>query len=232
MATTKYYGDYITFANVQLRTDVLDEITESELNDVIDAAVRRYSIDRPRRIAQQYTGDGTYRYALPTYWEDGISSIDAVEFPDEQQAPIYMRVTEWDIIDIGDGNSEMIHLLVITPSTSDTFTVHYTTKHTVTNTTTTISDGDFEAVGYLVCSLACLALSARLARTKDSRYSADTLNFRTKSDEYRSLAKAFMEQYRIMLGLPDKGTKAADYIGDINPESPWFVYGNLTHGRR
>ena len=218
--------------NVDLALQEIEHLSAAQVNTIVDRAVARYSQDVPQRKALRVTGDGSYRYTLPSDWDSNFSYIELIEYPDREQNITKMRTIDWLIHDSGDGNGEKIHLRDISPSTSDTFTVHYVIQHAVTETSSTISDSDFDAVGYLVASRVCLALAGRALRTRDSRHTTDITNFRTISDEYRSMAKDYYDQYKQIIGLPEKGILPANVVSDIDVTPPWIIGGYLTHGRR
>lgn len=238
---TKFYEDYINFVQDQL--DILgqdENLDEVSIQRAVDEAVKRYSQDRPRRHAQQYTGTGEYRYDLPDSWVEGFSIIERIESPDRERTPTYIRVDEWDVYDNGDGNGRQLQFFSFAPSSSNTFTVHYIGKHTIGASESSVFDYDFEAVGYLASSILCLRLAGQLLKSRDANKAADAINFRTLSDEYEKLSKILFEKYTDHMSLPmgmgdesiSGGIAPTLSIGDIQVIPPWGSRGYLTHGRR
>lgn len=233
MATgTKYLGSYREAIRDLLGTDRTENLSNNEMNRSIRRAVAKYSIDAPLRKANKFTGSDDFRYTLPTDWEWGFSIPESLEWPasdSNHQAPTYLKYSDWDITN--NGTSNALHFFSITPGTSDDFTLHYTVRHTVAASSSTVPDADFEALSFLCASYAALALAGKLLRNRDSMLAADGVNFRTQSDNYRSQAKDLFRTYKDHMGLPEKGPKGADFYADIDVEPPWGT-GYLTHGSR
>jgi hypothetical protein len=89
-------------------------------------------------------------------------------------------------------------------------------------------------------ALCCQALAAKYAQTSDSSISADAVNYRTKSQEYLSLAKELRKRYDEQVGIQGSdsgssanasGVAAALSIGDMELRQGSGV-DRLTHRRR
>ncbi len=87
--------------------------------------------------------------------------------------------------------------------------VEYTTLWEVQGlggaTTTTLSPTLETAHIWAACANLALILAAKMVGTTDRQVAADFINFRTRSQEYREMAKAFEANYRCELGLEGKG---------------------------
>ena len=243
---TKYYEEYVIFVQDQL--DILgqdENLDEESVHRAVDEAMNRYSQDRPRRIAQRYESTSGQMYSLPDEWKEGLSIILRVQRLSEQfvgQQRVFIGIEEFDVYDSGDGSGKQVHLYDYAPSATETFIIYYTGAHTVSAIDSTVFDFDFEAVGYLVSSILALKLAGQLLKNRDPHKPADSLNFRTLSDEYEKLSRLLFERYKDHMDLPSgmesegKGMGSdvtpALSIGDIQVTPPWGLPRYLTHGRR
>ena len=102
---TKFRQSYIDFIEADLGISSLEGTTlgRTQQRKVLERAVVRYSTDHPQVITQQIVGDGTNRYALPTSWNDGFSSLRGIESPFEQDSPEWLKGLNAYIFDNGDG---------------------------------------------------------------------------------------------------------------------------------
>jgi hypothetical protein len=94
---------------------------------------------------------------------------------------------------------------------------------------TTVADVDFEAVAALAASYAALAIAGKYARTSEPILAADTVQYRTKAQEWTALSDKWLKVYE----------KHASSI--TPPSSDWvnwdsklgvLGYNHLTHSRR
>jgi hypothetical protein len=94
----------------------------------------------------------------------------------------------------------------------------------------TVPDVDFDAVAYLAAALAFEQLAALKIQTGDPTISADVVEYRTKSDQYRSMAKEMRGLYNQHLG---KGAEVLPAAGVQNLDVDLSVgWDRLTHPRR
>jgi hypothetical protein len=102
---------------------------------------------------------------------------------------------------------------------------------------TTVYAGDFDAVCCLAASIAFEQLAAKYTQTGDSMVNADTVNYRTKNQEYLALAKSMFKRYADHIGLNgDQGgggtpQQAALSIGDMDNVMSTGT-DRITHGRK
>ena len=69
------------------------------------------------------------------------------------------------------------------------------------NTETTVPDNDLDAVANLAAANCLRRLAAVYGQTSDPTIMADSVNYRSKTDEFRRLADAFEQQYNDHLGI-------------------------------
>jgi hypothetical protein len=224
------------------------KLSQTDQDDAITQAVKRYSKDRPRELVTDITGvnPGSAILALPTgpsnpaeQFEDGFSIIRSIEFPVGDLPLTFLEGDDWFIYRTPTGLKLALNSLV--PATTDTLRVTWTVRHNPGTTgaqavATTVPDADFEAVCDLAASFCCDKLSAVYARTNDPSIQADTVNYRSKAQEYASIAKQFKKRYDDHIGIEDSGagggspTAGAIAIGDMNLTQGSGV-DRLTHRR-
>ncbi len=169
------------------------------------AILQRYSKDRPRELVSDQAGSGTALLALPQIgagpalevFEDGFSSILRIEFPIGLIPPSY--ILEEDFQQYRSPAGLQIMLLGTTPSVSDTVRIGWTARHKSDGST--IPDVDFEAVCDWAAALCYEALAGIYAQTGDATIMADSVNYRTKSQEYMALAKVAAKRYFNHMGI-------------------------------
>ncbi len=192
-----------------------------ELNDLgraIDAAVKRYSKDRPRHFVASITGAGTRYYAVSSNlssWVRGSSVVEKVNYPadtiSEDENPQWLDDRDYEIyLDATD--TEYLYFPVHEPSATETIRCHYTAPHTHTDATDTIFANDLEAMRDLAAGIACEMLATRASGSTDSTIGADSVNYRDKQMRYRQEADAWTARYREQMGLPKDGSPAASAV--------------------
>jgi hypothetical protein len=218
--------------DVALR-DAVGKLPSGDRDALLQQAIlQRYSKDRPREMVSDQTGNGTQLIAMPAtapdVFEDGFSIIHTVEFPISIVPPNYVLEEDWQIYRAPTGLQLM--LLAATPASSDTVRVAWTARHKPDGST--VPDVDFEAVCDWAASLCYAALAGIYAQTGDPTILADTVNYRTKSQEYIGLAKAAAKRYFDHMGIAadDKLTEvdAAIATGSIH-EQLGVGLDRLTH---
>jgi hypothetical protein len=94
----------------------------------------------------------------------------------------------------------------------------------------TVPESDFEALCNLAASLAFLQLAALKVQTGDPTVGADVVEYRTKSDQYRAMAKEHRQLYNQQVA---KGGEVSAASGTANLNVDLSVgLDRLTHPRR
>jgi len=83
---------------------------------------------------------------------------------------------------------------------SGTIRLTYTIPYVLNEQSSTLPDSAFMAVIYKASQLGCESLAAQYAKTSDPTIAADVVNYRTKSQEFSSLAERFRERYEAEVG--------------------------------
>lgn len=187
-------------------------------------ALNRYSKARPREVVVDTPGSGTYDVDLPIDWVEGFSAITQVEFPAGRVPANVIDRRDWSIYKSPEGPK--LRILIATLDTDELVRQTYTIPHTEESCPAT----DLEAVANLAAGICLRQLAAAFGQTSDSSIQADTVNYRSKADEFRRLADSFESLYKSHLGIRDNDTVAAGMVTAPPPESTGL---RLTHrGRR
>jgi hypothetical protein len=188
---------------------------------VIQTITERYSKDAPLYVVSDIPGTGTNLIGTPTVpegqpgvFEPGFSIIDSIEYPIEQVPP--QLVLDSDIRLYRTPSGYQIMLSFDTPGTNEVLRTTWTSRHSSDGST--VPDKDFYAVVDYASSLALEALAATYVQTGDNTLQADIVNYRTKSQEYLTLAKAIRKRYFVHMGVTE------DAAGD--EQAPAFAIGN------
>ena len=198
--------------------DTADKLSSADVTAAVEEALAgRYSKDRPRVVVEDLTGDGAkYEWDLATIedWQNGFSQVVRIEYPQGEQVPNYLENDEWMIYESPTGR---FLRFTFAPRAAIKARVRFTARHAVD--ASSLADADFYAVGALAASLAARRLSAIYAQTGDSSIGADTVNYRTKSQEYLALARRLEQDYENLLGTDPERTapaasRTADWKGD------------------
>jgi hypothetical protein len=227
----------LSLANYQILVDGIIQDTAGKLDRTtkdaaIQAAVATYSTHVPRRQIGTLTGNGTaFDFAVPTDWEDGLSDLVAVEHPVDQQTPEFLDAADYTVrVDPATGDP-MIRFFSLILSSGEKAYITYGVSHVLSGTVDTIPVSDRLAVSKLAAAECARMLAAYYAQTGDPTIGADTINYRTKSQDYLALAKTLEEAYRNHVGAPD-GNVAASVSMDYDVElqtfrGPPFFHSNL-----
>jgi hypothetical protein len=220
--------------DVVLRDDV-ERLPAGDRDALLaQAIVQRYSKDRPRELATDVAGNGTSLLALPSsgsdVFEEGFSIIKSIELPVGQIPPEYIADDEFRLYRTPAGLK--ILLLQAVPAASDTLRINWTARHKADGST--VPDPDFEAVCDLAAAFCYEALAGIYTQTGDPSIAADTVNYRTKNQEYMSLAKTAAKRYFNHLGIDpsDTSTQTGPAIatGSMHENMGWGG-DRLTHSK-
>lgn len=186
--------------------DGAQKLSSAEMVRAIEEAIAgRYSKDRPQKLVTDLAGDGaTYEWSVAslTGWQEGFSRIVEIEYPQGERFPAYLDSGEWLLYASPSGR---LLRLARAPSAGKTARVRFTAAHAAD--ASTVPEADFYAVGALAAALAARRLAAAYAQTGDSSLGADSVNYRTKSQEYLTLARHLEKEYENLLGA-DPGRSA------------------------
>jgi hypothetical protein len=212
--------------------DDAGKLGESQRDGFIQEAVKIYSKHRPREVVKDITGAGAYDCSIGTNlvsWIDDFSIIKSIEYPADQRDPQY--VDEDDFLIYRKETDLFIRFLADTPQATQKIRVTYTALHVLSGALNTIPLGDQDALCNLAASLCSQALASYYAQTSDPTIGADSVNYRTKSQEYNSRAKEQKKLYMDHLGLKDGDVAPASLRKAVDVTYPGGA-DRLTHPRK
>jgi hypothetical protein len=180
---------------------------------LVQAILQRYSKDRPRVMVTDVVSTGVSDLPLPTgdvaKFEDGFSEVMQMEYPVGDVPENIVLPENWYMYRSPSGLT--VRLLSETPPSGDSVRLTWSARHA--DDGTTVPDQDFDAVCDYAAALGFEALAAVYAQTGDASISADTVNYRTKGQEYLALAKAARKRYFDHVGIPESGSSGAAQVG-------------------
>jgi len=208
---------------------------QADKDRAIDMAVNAYSKNKPRTIKKDVSASGAYDYDMPSEWVDNFSMLLSVEYPADEQDPIYLD--QDDFLVYNNGTEDRLRFPSSSPSSGYTIRLEITIKWSLTDTTCNIPSQDFDALASLAASICLRMLAHHYAQTTDPSISADIIDYTRKSIEYSTLADNMENIYRKHMGLPELGSKvessasAASQVKDLDIQFP-FGMDYLTHPKR
>jgi hypothetical protein len=140
--------------------------------------------------------NGEWEFALPIDWQTDYSQMIKIEYPGDRQEPDYLDLADYLVLD------GYWRLRNESASADDTAYLTYTALHTED----TVPAGNREGLAKLAAANVCFEMAARFAKTEAPRVQADAVNYRTKSDEWRSLGKDFRKMAYELLGVDVSAT--------------------------
>lgn len=212
---------------------VSSAILTSMQQKAVAKAMDAHSKHRPRLVVADVSGSGAFDYALAslTYWQDDFSRVVSVEYPVDDASPDaqVLDPEAWQIYEKPGG--KYLRFLEDKPVPGEKFRITYAARHTCTVSACTVSTGDIEATQSLAAHFLCRMFSAAHALDQDPTISADVVNHSGRRREYESLAKAYLSEYHVHMGIEPGKPKAACGIQDMDVVYP-FGLDRLTHPRR
>ncbi|SRR5579884_47510 len=215
-------------ANVKRKVqDNAGLLTDADFDAFVTQAVRqRYSQDRAQVIVTDVAADGSTLLPLPVLaqqqnapavpvFEVGFSAVKTLEYPIGVVPPSYFLDSDWQYYQTPTGMKLL--LLATSPANNELVRVTWTARHA--DDGSSVPNQDFEAVCDFASSLCAEALAARYAQTRDNTINADVVNYRTKSQEYLTMAKALRQRYFNALGVDEGGG---------NEQGPAIAMGNMS----
>jgi hypothetical protein len=166
-----------------------------DFTNAIDAALATYSKHLPKKVATDLAGDGTHDLELPADWVDEFSVIKSVEYPVDEVPAILIDKSDWMFYIATDGR--VLRLLSDTPETGESVRITYTVPRLETD----VRVIDEDAVASLAAANCCDVLANIFTQSGDSTISADSVDHRSKGDEFARRAKALRQRYFDHMGI-------------------------------
>jgi hypothetical protein len=195
-------------------SDDSGKITQSLSALVMRAILERYSQDAPLQIVSDVVGNGTNYLPLPIapgegddlpVWESNFSVISQIEYPVGQQPPQLILDSDFRIYHTP-GEPDRILCNFDNPTAQQTMRVSWSARHLRDGST--VPDKDFYAITDFAASLGAERLASFYVGTGDSSISADVVQYRSKSAEMLSVAKALRKRYYNHMGIEEGANEA------------------------
>ena len=216
--------------------DDAGKLTPEEQERYIQEAIKdAYSKHRPREVVKDITGDGTYDYPIATNltsWIKGFSIIKSIEYPADEREPIYLEEgSDKDFFIYEKEAGQYLRFTRSSPSATEKIRVVYTALQALSDSQNTIPESDEDALCNLAASLCSGALASAYAETSDSTITADSVDHKSKSQEFTSRAKIQKQNYMNHLGLKEGDVAPASVVKDLDINYPWGG-DRLTHPKK
>ena len=213
---------------VLLKTGALPRefgVEEADFADLVNAALTRYSKDRPLVSFADFAGDGeTFDFPLPPDWDNSLSFIRAVEYPQGKRIPTYLLKSAWIIYAKGTPAARF-RLMYFVPQRGETLRLFYTIKHTADDARASVPENDLTAVAWLAAAEGCHMLARRFAQSSTPTLAADSVDYQGKSGEYTRLGRELERKYQNHLGR-----KEGEVAGPAGASLDWDALLSLGRG--
>jgi hypothetical protein len=218
--------------------DELDWVTPSVPRFVQQTILQRYSKDRPICLVSDVAGTGTAMMPLPVApagqygtFDPQFSEVQRIEYPIGQIPDEDVRSEDWELYRSPTGYQLMLSAYL--PQIGESARITWTARHNPDGST--VEPVDFYAVCDYAASLCLEAMAARASQFGDSTMGADTVNYRSKAQEYLSLAGKVRKRYYNHMGVDETPegveTKAAISTGNLRNIMGTAGVDRLVHGK-
>jgi len=151
-----------------------------------------------------------------------FSEIVQIEYPVAQQPPQYLDPTDLRLYQTPTGYQILLTQDSLVPN--GTLRLTWTARHCADGST--VPDKDFYALVDFAGSLAAETLAAIYTQTVDPTFAADVVNYRSKGQEYQSLAKMLRKRYFNHLGVDESASGAAEVKPALAVGQQWLEMGS------
>lgn len=194
-------ADYQTAVTDLLR-DRDGVVSDPQRDAAIETARAQYSIDAPRPVTVDANAAAAGNtLALPAGWTDD-SVLTAAEYPVGEWPPSMLNASDIQIYATPASRELRLPVQLVI---GDTVRLTYTADHLLDANDDTIPERHRNAVASLAASLLCGQLASYYAGQSESTIGADTVDRKTKSDQWRARARDLAAAYTAAVG-----TKPAD----------------------
>lgn len=185
-------------------------ISDETLDLCIGQGLARISKDRPREANYSLVATGA-RHSLTALISDWVPYFSVVRqvflpIPDDASmaAVVPLDHEGYREVKIGDTYWLYVHQGV----SADGALVIYTTPWKVSDingaVSTTLPEAMHTAMTWICGHFVALSMSGKAAGSTDKQAPVDFVNFTSKSDSYRQVAREYEKSYRTELGISDK----------------------------
>lgn len=168
----------------------------------LDAAVQRFSTDKPRDVVEDVTVLATgYFLPMPSQWVSGYSILIVIE-ADIGASHIRTIAASACAIYTQPGGPDRIRLPDNSPQQAGAvLRVRYSAPHQVNAVADTVPHAARHALASYAAGILCAELAAHYAGDSDSTIQADSVDHRSKSQTWNTLANRLKGEYFKFLGI-------------------------------
>ncbi len=214
--------------------------SEGHFLATIEAALERFSKDKPRIGREDITGDGsTFEYILDTViseWKHGLSSVRKVRLAstvatERLEEFLDPAVEDYEVKEIpgtadDDPTEEQLRILKRIPATTETLQIWYSTVHIINTTKTTIPEFDRTDFMNLAAALGFEKMAERAGTLLDDD-TDETADYGDLVDRLvRNRDRRLKKYTETLLGVERPVKAAAAFVsipthGEHAPNSRW-----------
>lgn len=220
--------DYQTLVTELVRDDAA-KIAVAERDRAITAAVLRYSSDKPQTKVQDVSPESSQVLPLPAAWEAGFSVLLELEHPIGDIPPTFLKQDRFGLYQ--DPAATKIKLIDGVAVAANNMRASFTIKHLVDAVADTIPLQHREPVACWAAASLCDQLAAFYSSGTDSTIQADSVEQRSKAQEYSARARTLRKRYLDEIGVEDKKGAPAGVVVNLDQDDSQGQ-DRLTHPRR
>lgn len=212
-------------AEVKSLVPNVDAIGETAITNCMNRAITTLSKRSPRNFSRIITGDGSAQEWLldSATYKVGFSAIVVVYYPWDDTEDFHpvdpLDQTDFALYEKTSAtNNWYLKLKFITPTSSEKVRIVYTSPHTVTEAASTITnDKDENDAILLAASFCLLVLAIKAIATSNSTINADTVDYQSRSSQYRQMADDYASQSGLKQYI-EESTSAAGVFLDLGEQ--------------
>ena len=208
---------------------------EGGLDNYLDAAVEKFSRDKPYEFVEDTTvSTAGNLQSVPTNWDEDFSILRKIVWPYEDEDSQELADDSYEIekIPVGGTPTPKIRFIPYSPEAADVFRAWYSRRQVCTEASCTIQAGDLQAVVYLTAYLIEIAKASHYNALKDQGgIGADLVDYGAKAAEARASAASYKSLYTALIGGGEDGVRAMSVVGDIDTDPQYPYRSAMTHHR-
>ncbi|WP_299378831.1 hypothetical protein [uncultured Kiloniella sp.] len=198
--------------------DQTDKISDADITNAVELAVERYSVDFPRSVVVEITGNGAESIDKPVDAES-IQSL-------ERSANISNPFIEFNLRLTPSGEKIYVTGRL---TQNEIYWLRYNAVHQLTTAIDTIPKKHRQAVSHFAASVLFESLSGATASDRDGMIIADSVDHDSKAAEYAKRARRHYDLYHNLLGIKPGNQKSAHVT--VNWNGPIGGGDYLMHSR-
>jgi hypothetical protein len=213
-----------------------DELSAVRRQDMIKAALERYSHDAPDEITKDITGSGSKYYIVSSVlfpdFVEGFSRVVSIQYPAatvaSNEAPTYLDPEDWDD-NYWVSGVRYLWMPNHTPTAPEKVRVTHTVPYAFSAGEVDIPTAHFYTVCLLSAGLCAQAIADKYSRTSDSTLAVDSVDHLSRAQEWSRRARELINMYKELMGLSGGDDTVVQGAGDF---VDWDTAPSWPRGRR